>query len=112
MRFLQRRGVVGGEPGELPRLLCEATPLTGMQQVRAPAAGIVSYHARLGDTLRAGDLIATVTDPLGDRREVLSETDGCLFARHEQLYAWPGKVIGKVAGSAPLPDRTGDLLTE
>ncbi|MHA6323714.1 succinylglutamate desuccinylase/aspartoacylase family protein [Roseivivax sp. CAU 1753] len=112
MRVLQRRGAVAGEPGALPRLLCDATPLEAMQQVRAGAEGIITYHARLGDTMRAGDLIATISDPLGGDVEILAETDGALFARHEQRYVWPGKVIAKIAGQTPLPGRTGNLLTE
>lgn len=111
-RVLQRRGAVAGEPGSLPRLLCEATALNAMQQLRAPCRGIVTYHARLGDHVRAGDLIATVTDPLGGSQDVLAVTDGLLFARHEQHFAWQGKVIGKISGSEPLPDRVGDLLTD
>lgn len=112
LRFLQRRGVVAGDPGSLPRLLCEATPLEAMQQIRAPVSGIVTYYARVGDTMRSGDLVATITDPLGEEVDVLAATDGTLFARHAQYYAWPGKVIGKIAGPTPLPDRTGDLLTD
>ncbi|TCT06820.1 hypothetical protein EDC64_102300 [Aquabacter spiritensis] len=111
-RFLQRRGVIAGEPGALPRLTCTATPLEAMQQVRAPAEGLVCYRARLGDRLRTGDLIAEIVDPLGASTPVAAVTDGLLFARHSQTYAWPGRVIGKVAGTAPLPDRTGNLLTE
>lgn len=112
LRFLQHRGLVGGTPGALPRLTCEATPLEAMQQVRAPAEGLVNYRARLGDRLKAGDLIAEIIDPIGAVTPVLATTDGLLFARHSQTYAWPGKVIGKVAGQAPLPERTGLLLTE
>ena len=112
LRFLQRRGVVAGEPGRLPGLSCEATALEAMQQIRAPVAGIVLYHARLGDRMRAGDLVATITDPLGESVEIRAQTDGPLFARQEQNYAWPGKVIGKIAGQVPLPERTGNLLTE
>lgn len=112
MRFLQRRGVVAGDPGALPRVLCEATPLAAMQQLKADRAGVIVYHARLGDTVRKGDLIATVTDPLGAMSEITAETDGLLFARHDQRFAWPGKVIGKIAGTENLPDRVGHLLTD
>lgn len=112
LRFLQRRGVVAGEPGPLPRLLCEAAPLEAMQQVRAPAEGLINYRARLGDQVRAGDVVAEIIDPLGEVTPVPATTDGLLFARHSQTYAWPGKVIGKVAGTVALPDRTGFLLTE
>lgn len=112
-RLLERRGIItGGEPGDLPRLACEATPLEAMQQVKAASAGLVVYRRRLGDTVRTGDVIAEIVDPLGDTVEVKAETEGVLFARHSQTYAWPGKIIGKVAGSAPLESRKGKLLTD
>ena len=41
MRFLQRRGVIGGDPGPEPVPCCEATPLEGMEWLTAPAAGVV-----------------------------------------------------------------------
>ncbi len=112
LRFLQRRGVVKGEAGTLPRLLCEATPLDAMQQMRAPVDGLVNYRARLGDMVHSGEVVAEIIDPLGDVTPVLATTDGVLFARHSQKYAWAGKVIGKIAGAVPLPERTGLLLTE
>ncbi|WP_108258873.1 succinylglutamate desuccinylase/aspartoacylase family protein [Mangrovicoccus ximenensis] len=87
-------------------------PLEAMQQVVSPAEGIVTYHARLGDTVRTGDVIATVVNPLGGSVAIEASTDGLLFARHDQPYAWPGKVIGKVAGKTPLPERSGKLLTD
>ncbi len=111
-RFLERRGLVKGDPGDVPRLTCDATPLDAMQQVRAPAEGLVNYRSRLGDRLKAGDLIAEIIDPLGAVVPVHATTDGLLFARHSQTYAWPGKVIGKVAGAVRLPDRTGKLLND
>ena len=111
-RFLMRRGVVEGEAGTLPRLLCEATPLTAMQQVKAPIEGLVVYALRLGDTVYAGDRIAEIIPLEGDPVDVLATTDGRLFARHDQVWAWEGKVIAKVAGEQPLPDRVGDLLTD
>ncbi|MEW6123357.1 MAG: succinylglutamate desuccinylase/aspartoacylase family protein [Pseudomonadota bacterium] len=112
LRFLQRRGLVKGDPGPLPRLLCAATPLDAMQQMRAPVEGLVNYRARLGDQVRAGEVLAEIIDPLGEVTSVPATTDGLLFARHSQKYAWAGKVIGKVAGAVPLPERTGLLLTE
>ena len=112
LRFLMRRGVVAGEPGPLPEPLCEATRLDAMQQVRAPAAGIVVYRAGLGQRVAAGDTVAEIVDPLGGTVPVLARTSGVLFARHDQPLAWPGKVIGKIAGHEPLPERRGALLTD
>ena len=59
-----------------------------------------------------GDLVATVIDPLGEETQLLAETDGRLFARHSQPYAWPGRVIGKIAGEIPLKGREGNLLSD
>jgi len=111
-RFLVGRGLVQGNAGPLPRLLCDATPLEAMQQVRAPAEGLISYRRRLGDQVLEGEVIADIIDPLGDSVPVHAVTSGLLFARHSQTYAWPGKVIGKIAGAVPLAERTGKLLTE
>lgn len=111
LRFLTRRGVVRGSvaaPGEA----CAATPLAAMQQVIAPVAGIVVYAAALGARVEAGEVVARIVDPLGASVEVAARTSGVLFARHDQPVAWPGKVIGKIAGTAPLPERRGRLLTD
>ena len=110
LNFLRRRGVVAGSAGSLPRLLCEATPLDAMQQLIAPVEGVVVYRVRLGDTVRAGEVVASIVDPLGGSTDVTAHTEGLLFARHDQPYAWAGKVIGKIAGETPLPERTGKLL--
>lgn len=112
-RILRRRGVIaGGVEQALPRLLCEATPLEAMQQVRAASYGLISYARQLGDTVTAGEVVAHIVDPVGESVPVLATTDGLLFARHNQTYAWPGKVIGKIAGAQALPERTGKLLTD
>jgi uncharacterized protein len=110
MRILVRRGLVAGPEVALPALGCDATPLDAMQQVKAPVAGLVVYRARLGDRVEAGDVVAAIVDPLGGETEVAARTSGVLFARHDQPVAWPGKVIGKIAGREPLPERTGKLL--
>lgn len=112
-RVLERRGVIAGpSDARLPDLRCEATALTAMEQVKAPVSGLVAYRLRLGDTVRAGDVVASIIDPLGETVDVAAETDGLLFARHSQTYAWPGKVIGKIAGKTPLASRQGRLLTD
>lgn len=112
-RVLERRGVIEGPTDtELPRLRCDATPLTAMSQVKAPCSGLIIYRLRLGDTVRAGDVVATIIVPAGDEVDVIAETDGILFARHSQPYAWEGKIIGKIAGLLPLSSRQGHLLTD
>lgn len=113
LRFLKRRGAVAGEPGGMPRLLAEPGPLRAMQQLRAPIEGLILYKNRLGDRVRKGDVIAEIVPPVeGERVPILAETEGVLFARHDQRWAYPDKVIGKVAGREVLESRTGTLLTD
>ncbi|WP_134428629.1 succinylglutamate desuccinylase/aspartoacylase family protein [Mycobacterium ulcerans] len=111
LRMLAGRGFVDGPDGQ-PALSCRATALTAMAQLRSPVTGLVAYRRRLGDLVRKGDLVATVIDPLGEEMELRAETDGRLFARHSQPYAWPGRVIGKIAGEIPLEGRKGNLLSD
>ena len=117
-RFLQRRGLIEGEPGPLPEALCDATPLEGVLMVRAPVTGLIVYAKAPGERVRAGDLLATIVDPLarepdGARTELESSIDGVLIARTADRLARPGKVVCKVAGPEPLPERaSGHLLTD
>lgn len=114
-RFLQRRGFVAGDPGPVPELAHPATPLTGCDVVRAPVPGIVVYRRDLGASVAAGEVIAEIVDQTADptaaRTPVHSRVDGRLFTRAKGRWAWPGKVIAKVAGAEPLPER-GDYLLE
>ena len=57
-------------------------------------------------------MVAEIVDPVGEAVPVEARTTGVLFALHDQPYAWPGKVIGKIAGPEPLPERTGKLLPD
>lgn len=114
--FLQRRGVVGGTAPALPALDCEATPLTGVDYVKATAPGIVSFLKRPGARLKKGEVIAEIVNPLpgsGEKAVVslLAQTDGLLFTRSYDRIARPGKILAKVAGAEPLRDDGGNLLT-
>ena len=65
----------------------------------------------LDDAISSGRPFALLARD-GETVEVLAETDGLLFARHSQPYAWRGKVIGKIAGHEVLETRKGALLTD
>jgi len=115
-RFLQRRGVIGGDAGPLPAPLCEPTPLDGTDVIAAPTAGIVVYRKRLGDRVETGEVVAevvdlTADDPLAARTPIVSRASGVLFSRQLHKLLTPGTSICKVAGSMPLPHRkAGNLL--
>jgi predicted deacylase len=102
-RFLQRRGLIAGDAGTLPQLLCEATPLDGADYMRAPRGGILAYHVKLGDMVHKGDLVAEIIDPLADdqshaRTEMRAVTDGIVVSRLSKKLVAPGEGITMIAG--------------
>ncbi len=114
--FLQRRGIIAGEPPPLPELRADATPLEGVEYVRAESAGILTYMKNLGDRVEEGDVIAIVTQPMknsgqGVKIPITGKTAGVFFARSAERFARPGKIIGKVAGARPLEGKGPYLLT-
>jgi len=116
-RFLQRRGVVAGDPGPLPEPSCEATPLEGCEAIKAPATGVLSYETHLGDEIRKGQVIAylvdpTAADPKHARRAITSSTDGLLLSRRAHKFVFPGFSVAKVVGTEPLPHLIGGSLLE
>jgi predicted deacylase len=116
-RFLQRRKLIAGDPGPLPPLLCEATPLEGADYMRAPKAGVLAYKVKLGDVVRKGDLVAEIIDPLAEdqskaRTEMRAVTDGLVNSRCTKKLVAPGESITMIAGKQPLAHRKGPLLSD
>jgi predicted deacylase len=116
-RFLQRRGLLAGDPGPLPAAQCEATRLDACDIVRSPAAGIVAYKQAVGARVTAGTVIAEVVDPAADdprtaRTPVRTAADGLLLSRRADKFVRPGDSLGKVVGITPLPHRKGHLLED
>ena len=116
-RFLQRRGVIGGDPGPLPAPRCEPTPLDGTDVIPAPSAGIVAYRKQLGDRVVKGEVVAdivdlTADDPKTARTPVVSRADGLLFSRQVQKLVTPGTSLCKVAGAEKLAHRKPGSLLE
>lgn len=118
LAFLRRRGVIRGDPGPLPASLCEATPLEGVDMIRSPVNGVVTYARAPGDEVHAGDVVAILIDPAAERledarTEVRTQASGLLFARRTVRFVRAGDVLCKVAGPAPLVHRAcGPLLSD
>jgi predicted deacylase len=109
--YLATLGVVDRPLAVPPAALCEPTPLSGSMQLVAPFAGLVVYLRELGETVRAGDPIAQIVDPIADRTETLaSPIDGVFYARELRRYTPAGNGICKIAGTVPL--RQGKLLSD
>ncbi len=53
-RFLRRRGLIAGDPGPLPAAKCAATPLTGVDHVATPRAGVGAYRKEPGERKSGG----------------------------------------------------------
>jgi len=116
VRFLQRRGLIAGNPGPLPPLRCQPTPLEGLDLVTTPVPGVIAYRVAVGDRVAEGDVVAEIVDPVADdpgtaRRAVATAATGRVLTLMNHRMARPGDVIAKVAGTRPLPDRGPFLLT-
>ncbi|MBF8777144.1 succinylglutamate desuccinylase/aspartoacylase family protein [Pseudomonas fulva] len=107
--FLTHAGVIQGHAPALPPLRWPATPLAAVEPITAAAGGLLVYHAKPGQYLEAGQLIAEVIDPLSDRVMPLRNSQpGLLYARSVRRMATAGMVIAHVAGEQVC--RSGNLL--
>lgn len=108
--FLQHiQALACAQPPAIPAALCAATPLAGSETLHTPVPGVVVYTADVGQTLRVGDVVAEVIDPIANRvHRVVAGVDGVFYARVRDRYALSGAEIGKIAGATPF--RTGELL--
>ncbi|MGD2184547.1 MAG: M14 family metallopeptidase [Desulfobacterales bacterium] len=114
--FLQRRGFIRGAAPDVPPLRNEATPLRGVEHIKAQASGVVVFLKKPGDRIDKGDVIAEIVNPLKDGvknriTRVKSRTEGLLFSTNTDRYARPGRILAKIAGKVPLKDKGENLLT-
>jgi hypothetical protein len=114
-RFLMRRGLIEGDPGPLPALLCDATPLNAADSIPAPAGGVIAFLKEPGDHVEAGEAVAHIVDPshadpAAARTPVISRASGLLYSRARDKLVRPGETVANVAGKEPLPHRTGFLM--
>jgi predicted deacylase len=116
-RFLQRRGLIAGDPGPLPKPLCDATRLDATEVLRSPVPGIVCYRLAMGAKVSKGDVIAEILNPLAEdtaraRLPLRAGTDGFLMTRRQHKMVRPSDSIGKIVGTEPLASRQGYLLED
>lgn len=105
------RGIIDAPAPVMPDLSDLATPLAGVDRVRAPVGGVALYHVSLGDRVRAGDHVAAVLDPAtGDRHPCHATSDGLVWSRTQGRYAGPNDILLCIAGREVLVT-SGPLLT-
>jgi hypothetical protein len=111
VRFLQRRGVLKGEPGPLPEPLCEATPVDAVDHVRATAPGVLVHKVDLGARVVEGQIVAEIApmsgDPFAARIPLRARADGLVYGRLLSRLARPGTVYLSIAGKDPSKVRDG-----
>jgi len=85
-------GMLTDEPEAITdiRVLNPAYPIRRMQHPFAPAAGIVQYLVKVGETLINGDTVARLTDIYG---RPLGKNDGCIVTDYD------GYVLGLSIGA-------------
>lgn len=77
------------------------------------APGLIMWHCGLGQRVRKGDVVATIHALDSDnpsKHPVRARCDGLVMTQVSRPYARAGQSICKIAGSEPLPWRTGYLL--
>ena len=105
-RFLQRRGLIVGDPGPLPKA-CKARKLDFVEMVDVPVAGLIAYKVELGDHVAPDDIVAEIVDPLADdpakARTPIGTDGGLVLSRCLKKLAAPGDTIMMIVPDPPVP---------
>ena len=109
--FLAIEGVIDLPVPDLPAPLCEPTPLEGVQPVAAPHNGVLVFVRKLGDRVKAGEVIADLINPItGHTTPLEAGVDGVLFASTAHRHVLRGMAVCKIAGAHAY--RAGNLLAD
>ncbi|MFM0592361.1 MULTISPECIES: succinylglutamate desuccinylase/aspartoacylase family protein [Paraburkholderia] len=107
--YLAWRKAIRREVKPMPALLSPATPLAGSEQFYAPVSGILIHRAKIGETIRVGQALFDIVDPLTDETTTISSnTEGVFYMRRAIRFVTTGAPLGRVTGTRPF--RTGVLL--
>ena len=108
--YLTHQGLIEGPSPVLPEPAIEPLPLAGSVPVKTPSGGVLVHRPLLGQSVRKGQCVAEVINPLdGSAIELCAENDGILYARETGRVVHAGMSVCKVAGSEAV--RTGSLLS-
>jgi len=115
--YLQSQGVIAGDAPKPPALQNDATPLDGVEKIKAPVAGVVSYHKQPGERVYTGDIVCTLFDiseydGKKARIELKAGVEGVMFARRLDRLARPGQILCRIAGESSISGQGSMLLTD
>jgi predicted deacylase len=109
LQYLAREGVLDIPLEPLPEPQCEPTPLSGVEPLAAPHSGVLVFLKKLGDEVRAGEVIADLVNPVsGNVTTLRANRDGVLFASTAHRHLLRGMHVCKIAGAEAF--RSGALL--
>ncbi|HXV31636.1 MAG TPA: succinylglutamate desuccinylase/aspartoacylase family protein [Sinorhizobium sp.] len=103
-RFLAGRGIVAAESDPLPAFGGIVAPLDNIEMIRAPAPGAILFHRDIGDSVTAGETLATILVKPGlpdGTVEVKAPQDGLIVTRASTRFARRHSDLMKIACAAP-----------
>ncbi|NUS71571.1 MAG: succinylglutamate desuccinylase/aspartoacylase family protein [Ensifer adhaerens] len=103
-RFLVARGVVTGDEETIAPFAGIVAPLDNIEMIRAPEAGALLFHRDIGESVKAGDLLATILTRPGQADgalEVRAPQDGLIVTRVSTRLARRRSDLMKIACAAP-----------
>lgn len=95
LNVMRKIGMLSESKAAAPR---EPVIARSTSWVRAPSSGIVASKAKLGATVREGQRLAVMSDPLGSREEeVTARFDGIVIGRSNLPLAHEGDALFNIA---------------
>ena len=115
--YLQAQSLISGDAPEAPALQMDATPLSGVEKITAPFAGVVSYCKQPGTRVYPGEVLCVLFDiteyrDANARLELKAGVEGVMFAQRLDRLVRPGQVLCRIAGEVPLTGQGEMLLTD
>lgn len=110
MRWLCNLGAISGDGLPAKNSIAEPSPLTGVESIYAPSAGIFVPNIDIGQEVRAGQLLGKLYDLQSHAAYPLcSQHGGKVFARTRSRAVIQGVELIKIAGAHAT--RSGSLLS-
>jgi predicted deacylase len=99
-------------PAERRKRFVEPVVARSTRWVRAPESGIVHHRAKLGSRVEEGSRLATISDPIGRREDVIyAPFDGIVIGRSNLPLAHEGDALFHLGSFRDVPKAEGVVET-
>ncbi|MCW5721140.1 MAG: succinylglutamate desuccinylase/aspartoacylase family protein [Devosia sp.] len=117
LAFFAGRGLIEADIAPVAAPAPAATPFEATEVLRTSKPGLLAYRVGLGDSVRAGDIVADLIAMDGPqaflaRSPIRAGTDGFILSRASAKYVPAGASVAKIVGKTILPSRAGGYLLE